>query len=93
LGGKFPNHMAAAKLLDLKCRIHGLIREKIEVAVVDLRGSLETAKTRVLTAINVAPKPSEVLTDARVTVPGSAVGVSVDGSIKWVPHITGEKAQ
>jgi phage terminase small subunit len=93
LGAKHPAHMAAAQLLTLKCKIHGYVREKVEIEHADLRGSLEAAKTRVLTVINVAPKPSEVLTDARVTVLSPAVGVSVDGSIKWVPHITGEKAQ
>jgi phage terminase small subunit len=48
LTARSPNFMAAAKNLDLKCRIFGLVKEKVEVAVVDLRGSLEQAKARVI---------------------------------------------
>jgi hypothetical protein len=93
LAEKHHNPMAFIKGCELRAKLSGLLIDRTEVMVVDLKGSLEQAKSRVLTVINGAPKPSEGLTDARVTVPGPAVGVSADGSIKWAPHITGEKAQ
>jgi hypothetical protein len=47
LGAKNPAYMAAANLLTLKCKIHGLVRDKIEVEVTDLKGALAEARTRV----------------------------------------------
>src|SRR5512144_2324552 len=47
LAAKNPNYMAAAKLLDLKCRLYGLIRERIEIATVNLTAALAKAELRV----------------------------------------------
>ena len=85
LGSKNPNHMAAAKLLELKCKIHGLVREKIEVEHVDMRAALDEARTRVVTVMTLAPTPSAVLT----TVAGPAVRRTADG-ITWGPKIPGD---
>ena len=52
LGSKTPNHMAAAKLLELKCKIYGMIREKIEVVTVDLAGAIKRAELRI---VNLTP--------------------------------------
>jgi hypothetical protein len=90
LAAKNPNHMAAAQLLLLKCKIHGLVRDKIEVEHVDMRGALIEARTRVITLTDITPKPSAVLTDARVTVPGPAASLSADGSPRWQPFISGD---
>ena len=54
LAAKNPNFMAAAKLLELKCKIYGLVRERIEVVPADLAGALQRAEKRVL---NVTPQP------------------------------------
>jgi hypothetical protein len=47
LGATSPNYMAGAKLVELKCKLYGLICEKLEVAVVDLRGALKETERRV----------------------------------------------
>jgi|CXWL01.1.fsa_nt_gi hypothetical protein len=48
LAAKTPNHMAAAKLLELKCKIFGLVREKVEVVSIDMKGALDEAKQRLI---------------------------------------------
>jgi len=65
LSAKSPNFMAAAKLLELKCKLYGLIKEKIEIATVDLKNALEFARSRVLNLT-----PQHQLAD--LTVPGGA---------------------
>jgi hypothetical protein len=49
LSGKNPNHMAAAKLLEIKCRICGLMIEELHLKVepMNLRSALEEARRRV----------------------------------------------
>lgn len=43
------NAMAAAKILDLKCRLHGLLVEKLEVGPsIDLANILAEARGRVM---------------------------------------------
>jgi hypothetical protein len=73
LAAKSPNFMAAAKLLDLKCRIYGLIKERIEIATVDLSAALSRAESRV---VNGTPSPREPCTElcstADPAVPGAA---------------------
>ena len=46
------NPMSVAKLLELKCKLYGLLVEKIDLkaSVVDLKGALEEARLRVLNA-------------------------------------------
>jgi phage terminase small subunit len=55
LSAKNPAFMAAANLLTLKCKIHGLVRDKIEVEHVDMRGALIEARTRVITVLDLTP--------------------------------------
>lgn len=56
-GYKRSNPMSIAKLLDLKCRIFGLLVEKIDLnaTTIDLKGALEAAKLRVITALHINP--------------------------------------
>jgi|CXWL01.1.fsa_nt_gi phage terminase small subunit len=61
LAAKSPNFMAAAKNLDLKCRIFGLVKEKIEVATVDLASAIRSAEARVF---DVTPRQGPQLTES-----------------------------
>jgi phage terminase small subunit len=81
LGSKTPNHMAAAKLMELKCKIFGFVRERLEVASVDLRGALAAAESRVLTAINMTNCASS---------PVKPLTLPANGSTRWAPHIAGD---
>ena len=53
------NAMAAAKLLELKCKLHGLLIERVEVKPsVDIRDALAAARSRVVAhglAVRVLP--------------------------------------
>lgn len=53
------NAMAAAKLLELKCKLHGLLIERVEVKPsVDIRDAIAAARSRVAThglAVRVLP--------------------------------------
>lgn len=53
------NAMAAAKLLELKCKLHGLLVDRLEVKpMVDLHGALHEARARVVAhglAVRVLP--------------------------------------
>ena len=73
LGSKVPNHMAAAKLMELKCKIFGFVRERVEIATVDLKGSLEQARLRVL---NIAPQHQQA-------------DLAVTGGADWTTRIPG----
>jgi hypothetical protein len=46
LSAKNPNHMAAAKLLSLKCELYGLLTLKYEVTSIDIGSALAEAKAR-----------------------------------------------
>jgi len=71
LSAKNPNFMAAAKNLDLKCRIYNLVREKIDITTVDLRGSLENARNRVLNILSpVQPADARAINWTK-NIPGS----------------------
>lgn len=51
-GYERANPMSVAKLLELKCKLYGLLVEKIDLkaSVVDLKGALEEARLRVINA-------------------------------------------
>jgi phosphatidylserine/phosphatidylglycerophosphate/cardiolipin synthase-like enzyme len=74
LAERHKNPMAFIKGCELRAKLSGLLIDRVEVAVVDLRGSLEAAKTRVLSVIDIAPLSSE--------------GV-LAGSVRWAPRIPG----
>jgi Terminase small subunit len=68
------NSMAYCKAVELRAKLSGLLIDRVEAVVVDLRGALEQAKTRVLTVIDSAPLSSD--------------GV-LAGSVRWAPRIPG----
>jgi hypothetical protein len=78
LAAKSPNFMAAAKNLELKCKIYGLVREKIEVTTVDLKGALAEAERRVI-QVNL-PSGGEL----SLAAPGA-----VNGTLRWAASIAG----
>lgn len=51
-GYERTNPMSVAKLLELKCKLHGLLVERIDLkaSTVDLKGALEEARLRVINA-------------------------------------------
>ena len=67
--------MAAAKNLDLKCRIYGLVKEKIEISTVDLKGALEAARSRILNIITPQREGSDL---------------AVTGGAHWPPRVAGD---
>jgi hypothetical protein len=68
------NPMALVKATELRAKLSGLLIDRVEVACVDIKGALLEARTRVFGPLDITPKPSEVLTDARGT------GTDTDGS-------------
>jgi DNA-binding CsgD family transcriptional regulator len=71
---KNKNAMAYFKAVQHRADLSGLLIDRVEAVVVDLRGSLEAAKTRVLNAIDFTPLSSD--------------GV-LAGSVRWAPRIPG----
>ena len=68
--------MAAAKNLDLKCRIYGLVKEKIEITTVDLKAALEAARSRILNIITPQREGSDL---------------AVTGGADWTTRIPGNQ--
>jgi phosphatidylserine/phosphatidylglycerophosphate/cardiolipin synthase-like enzyme len=56
LAERHKNPMAFIKGCELRAKLSGLLIDRVEVAVVDLKNSLEQAKTLVLTAIDITPR-------------------------------------
>jgi hypothetical protein len=52
------NPMSIAKLLENKGRLYGLYVDRFQEVPIDLTGALQAARTRVLTAIDLTPPPS-----------------------------------
>jgi hypothetical protein len=71
LAERHKNPMAFIKGCELRAKLSGLLIERVEVSTVDLKGSLEAARTRV---INVTPQR---LLCAEL---GPAAGQAVNGS-------------
>ena len=42
----------------MRAKLSGLLIDRVEVATVDLKGSLEQARTRVIAALNITPRQS-----------------------------------
>ena len=90
------NAMAIAKLLESKGKLFGLYVDRYQEVPVDLKGALAEARGRMLTFVTVTRGHgfvTKVLTAAQSTVDDPAMSLSADGSIKWAPHIVGDKAQ
>jgi hypothetical protein len=91
------NAMAIAKLLESKGKLFGLYADRYQEVPVDLKGALAEARGRMLTFVTVTTRGhgfvTKVLTAAQSTVDDPAMSLSADGSIKWAPHIAGDKAQ
>jgi hypothetical protein len=60
--------------MGLKLKVFGLVRERVEVATVDLRGSLEQAKSRVIYISTLQPRQpcAELAPEADLAVTGGA---------------------
>jgi hypothetical protein len=77
LGAKNPNHMAAANLMGLKLKVFGLVRERVEIASVDLTGALARAEQRVLNITSGTAGPA-LLTDPALGGAYRGPGVATD---------------
>ncbi len=66
------NAMALVKSIELRARLSGLLIERIETVTVDLKGSLEAARNRVV-MVN-APPPQPCAIPGPVTTPGRGPG-------------------
>lgn len=58
LAERHKNPMAFIKGCELRAKLSGLLIDRVEVATVDLKGSLEQARTRVIDALNITPRQS-----------------------------------
>jgi hypothetical protein len=70
---KHKNAMACCTGTELRARLSGFLIEKVEVATIDLRSSLDAARSRVLRVIEgAASPPSNGSISWAVEIPGSA---------------------
>ena len=79
------NWMAVAKNVENKGRCFGFYVDRVAIVPdIQLRDALLEARGRVFGLLDITPKPSEVLTDARGAGPDPAK-VTADGSPRWKP--------
>jgi hypothetical protein len=77
---KHRNAMAYCKGTEVRSKLSGLLIDRVEVATIDLRGALEKAEIRVLTAITMTNGASSAV--GRLPLPA--------GSTRWRPPIPGD---
>jgi hypothetical protein len=78
LAERHKNPMVFIKGCELRTKLSGLLIDRLEVSTVDLAGSLERARTRVIDVLNITPRqPCED-------------GLAVQGGARWQTRLAGD---
>ena len=77
---KHKNSMAYFKAVQHRADLSGLLLQRVEISTVDLAGSLQRARSRVIDVLNVTPRqPCED-------------GLAVQGGARWNTRLAGDPA-
>jgi hypothetical protein len=84
LEAKSPNHMAAAKLLEMKLKAYGLLIDRFQEVPLDLTGALQRDEARVINTIDMTPNGASSSV--------KPLPLPAKKAIRWAAEIAGDPA-